>query len=74
MNDVPSRGKLKQLKTLKEKLIRRYLKLQDEADKVNERVYGVCCEVEKINLEIQEEEVRLKKLAAAATSGSRSPR
>lgn len=34
----------------KERLIERYLELQDEIERLSRQSYGVCCDVEKINL------------------------
>ena len=55
---------LQRLKALKERLIERYISLQDEADRTNEKIYSVCCDIEKMNIEIQREE---EKLAAKQT-------
>lgn len=61
---------LVRLKALKERLLARYLKLQDEADRTNEKIYGICCDIEKANLEIQREEAKqASQQQARATSG-----
>lgn len=47
--------KEKQLQKRKTRLITRYMRLQDIADDYNEKIYGVCCEIERVNLEIEVE-------------------
>lgn len=55
--------KEKQLQQRKTRLITRYMRLQDAADKYNERIYVVCCEIERVNLEIEVERRRAEKAA-----------
>ena len=67
MEDENSR--LKELEAQKLVLIEKYMKMQDEADDLNERIYHVCCEIEAMNLSIskaKEEEEKRKALAAKA--------
>lgn len=61
--------RLVRMKGCKERLIERYLKLQDQADRANERIFEVCCEIEKVNLQIQQMEERLKTLESARPQG-----
>jgi hypothetical protein len=64
-------GKVKELEAQKLALIERYMKLQDEVDEMNERVYHVCCEIEALNLSIgiAQEEERQKKVKLKAQAG-----
>jgi membrane protein involved in colicin uptake len=65
VNDENS--KVKELEAQKLALIEKYMKMQDEADDLNERIYRVCCEVEAMNLAIdkaKEEEAKRKAMAA----------
>lgn len=54
--------KVKELEREKERLIHRYLGLQDQADELNEQIYRVCCDVEILNrrIELAREEERKK--------------
>ena len=45
-------SKFKELEARKLALIEKYMKMQDEADDLNERIYQTCCEVEALNLTI----------------------
>lgn len=61
--------KVKELEAQKLALIERYLKMQDEADEMNERIYHLCCDIEALNISIGlaiEEEKKKKALAAKA--------
>jgi hypothetical protein len=54
-------SKVKELEARKLALIEKYMKMQDEADEMNERIYHVCCEIEALNLNItkaKEEEAK----------------
>lgn len=53
---------LRRLKVRKERMIARYIKLQDEADRTNGKIYDVCCDIEKVNLEIRTEEEKQRRL------------
>lgn len=57
--------RLVRMKGRKERLIERYLKLQDQADRANERIFGVCCEIENVNLLIQHLEESLRTLESS---------
>lgn len=62
----------------KEARIKDYLRLQDEADAVNKRIYETCCEIEALRLRIvqaereEAEEARRKALAAGKPGGNES--
>ena len=64
-------AEVKRLEAAKLILIEKYMKLQDEADAVNERIYHICIDIEAINLKItkaQEDEAKRKALAARAAA------
>jgi len=69
--------RLKDLQEHKVRLIETYMKMQDEADTLNERIYNICCEVEALNLRIEamikEEEKRNKAAAKAVKSNGSHP-
>jgi hypothetical protein len=61
--DTTHESKIKELEAQKLVLIEKYMKMQDEADEMNERIYHVCCEIEALNLNItkaKEEEAKRK--------------
>jgi len=60
-------AKLASMEADKEKRIRHYMELQDQADAMNEQIYRVCCEVEGLNVQINalKEELKLAALKAA---------
>jgi len=64
-------NKVKELEAQKLVLIGRYMKLQDEADEMNERIYHLVCEIEALNLSINvaKEEERKKKGKVKASAG-----
>jgi predicted nucleic acid-binding Zn-ribbon protein len=64
--------KLQALEADKERMIRQYMTLQDEADTLNERIYKVCCGVEALNAQIEalREEIRVAALKAAPRNGA----
>jgi predicted nucleic acid-binding Zn-ribbon protein len=53
--------KVEDLQRDRDRLIRDYLSMQDEADAINERIYQVCLSIEALNLKIEEEKVREEK-------------
>jgi len=59
--------KVRELEAQKLALIEKYMKMQDEADEMNERIYHLCCEIETLNISIglAIEEEKKKKAAAA---------
>jgi len=52
---------IKELKKKKEALIANYLALQDKADRLNDEIYQVTCEIEAVNLLIRQEEEKKRK-------------
>ncbi len=64
--------RLKALEGDKERMIREYLSLQDQADDLNGRIYRVCCGVETLNAQILalREEIRRAALQAAPRNGT----
>ena len=45
----------------KERKIRHYMELQDQADAMNEQIYRVCCDVETLNVQISALKDEIKK-------------
>ena len=67
-------AKIKELEARKLALIETYMKMQDEADDLNERIYNICCEIEALNLNISKaKEHEEKRKAAAAKSALHPP-
>jgi TolA-binding protein len=69
-------NKVKELEARKLALIEKYMKMQDAADQMNERIYQVCCEIEALNLTItkaKEEEEKKKALASKNGSNGHPP-
>jgi len=68
--EMEEASKVKELEARKLVLIQKYMKLQDEADDVNERIYHMVCEIEALNLSInvakEEEQKKKSKLKAPA--------
>lgn len=73
---VPSHESgLAELTREKDRLIRRYIELQDIVDDYNKQVYELCCEIELLNQKIkvtQEAEQSARMRADAATRPSAS--
>jgi predicted nucleic acid-binding Zn-ribbon protein len=65
------RQRLKSLEADKERMIREYMSLQDEADELNGRIYRICCGVESLNAQILalQEEIRIAALKPAPANG-----
>jgi len=59
-------AKLASMETEKERKIRHYMQLQDQADAMNEQIYKVCCEVEGLNVQIEALKKELQKAAIKA--------
>jgi peptidoglycan hydrolase CwlO-like protein len=57
--------RLVRLKARQQRMIERYLKLQDQADRTNGRIYDLCCRIEQANQEIAREEERIRNGEAA---------
>ena len=61
MNEKEAR--LEAMELEKEKKIRHYMELQDQADAMNEQIYHVCCDVEALNVQITALREEIKKAA-----------
>lgn len=61
-------ARLEAMELEKERKIRHYMELQDEADAMNEQIYRVCCDVETLNVQISALKEEIKK---AALKGAR---
>ena len=61
MNEKEAR--LEAMELEKERKIRHYMSLQDQADAMNEQIYNTCCEVEALNLQIEALKEEIKKAA-----------
>lgn len=59
-------ARLEAMELEKERKIRHYMELQDQADAMNEQIYNTCCEVEALNLQIETLKVEIKKAALKA--------
>lgn len=65
---------VKEFQKEREKLIQNYLRLQDEADALNEKIYRVCCVIETLNCKIDAEkkEEKMRKKAVLKSNGNGS--
>ena len=72
---VGEKTRLLELEKEKERMIHRYLELQDQADALNETIYHTCCDIEILNRKIEQarEEVQKAELKAAEKNALRSP-
>jgi hypothetical protein len=61
MNEKEAR--LEAMELEKERKIRHYMELQDQADAMNEQIYHVCCDVEALNVQISALKEEIKKAA-----------
>jgi len=61
-------AKLEAMELEKERKIRAYMELQDQADAMNEQIYKTCCDVETLNVQINALKEEIKK---AALKGAR---
>jgi len=61
MNEKQAR--LEAMELEKERKIRAYMELQDQADAMNEQIYRVCCDVEALNVQISALKEEIKKAA-----------
>jgi predicted nucleic acid-binding Zn-ribbon protein len=59
-------ARLEAMELDKERKIRQYMELQDQADAMNEQIYRVCCDVETLNVQIDALKAEIKKAAKAA--------
>ncbi|HUR38248.1 MAG TPA: hypothetical protein VM222_02090 [Planctomycetota bacterium] len=64
MNEKEAR--LEAMELEKERKIRAYMELQDQADAMNEQIYKTCCDVEALNVQIDALKEELKKAALKA--------
>jgi hypothetical protein len=63
-------ARLEAMELDKERKIRHYMELQDQADAMNEQIYRVCCDVETLNVQISALKEEIKKAAKAAGKSS----
>ncbi len=56
-------ARLEAMELEKERKIRQYMELQDQADAMNEQIYKTCCDVEALNLQIDALKEEIKKAA-----------
>ena len=70
--ELEKQEKLKTLEADKERMIREYMSLQDQADELNGRIYRVCCGVETLNAQIEalKEEIRVAALKPPPKNGA----
>ena len=68
MNEKEAR--LEAMELEKERKIRHYMELQDQADAMNEQIYHVCCDVEALNVQISALREEIKK---ASLKGVKPP-
>jgi hypothetical protein len=54
-------ARLEAMELDKERKIRHYMELQDQADAMNEQIYRVCCDVEALNVQISALKEEIKK-------------
>lgn len=47
-------SKIKEYRVYKESLIQEYMKIQDILDDYNDKVNTICCEIEKVNIILNE--------------------
>ena len=59
-------ARLEAMELEKERKIRHYMELQDQADAMNEQIYRTCCDVEALNLQIDKLKEEIKKAALKA--------
>jgi hypothetical protein len=74
MNEKEAR--LEAMELEKERKIRHYMELQDQADAMNEQIYHVCCDVEALNVQISALKEEIKKAAlkdVKPTNGTHKP-
>lgn len=62
--------KLEAMEREKNEKISRYMKLQDEADRLNEEIYKTCCDVETLNARIDALKAEMRRAALAKPAGS----
>jgi hypothetical protein len=62
-NQREHQAKLEAMEREKGDKIAKYMSLQDEADKLNEEIYKVCCDVETINARIDALKAEMRRAA-----------
>ena len=65
-------AKLEAMEHEKGDKIARYMALQDEADKLNEVIYKVCCDVETINARIDALKAEMRRAALGKPSAKKA--
>ena len=65
-------AKLDAMEREKGEKIARYMALQDEADKLNEDIYKVCCDVETINARIDALKAEMRRAALGKPSARKA--
>jgi predicted nucleic acid-binding Zn-ribbon protein len=60
-------ARLEGMELEKEKKIRHYMELQDQADAMNEQIYKICCDVEGLNVQIETLKKEIQKAALKAS-------
>lgn len=73
MDEAQAR-QVKELESSKERLIRDYLELQDQADDLNGRIYNLCCEIESLNRQIDQLREKTQTEAPSAPPATQTPR
>lgn len=74
-DDEKAGAKMLELEKEKDRLIHRYIKMQDQADDLNGEIFSVCCNIEVLNKRIEQAREDLTKalqkaaLKAAQTAG-----
>jgi hypothetical protein len=63
-------ARLEAMELDKERKIRQYMELQDQADAMNEQIYRVCCDVETLNVQISALKEEIKKAAKSTSKPS----
>lgn len=64
---------IQDLQREKERLITRYMQLQDVIDQYNNEIYKLCCQIEALNILIQGEEKKQKKAGVNGSNGHAQP-
>lgn len=65
--------KLEAFEREKGEKIAKYMALQDEADRLNEEIYRVCCDVETLNARIDALKAEMHRAALARSVAKKAP-
>jgi hypothetical protein len=65
--------KLEAFEREKGEKIAKYMALQDEADRLNEEIYRVCCDVETLNARIDALKAEMHRAALAKSVAKKAP-